>query len=143
MHHRQPVQMVVIAEEIDRAPISQCRHDQPRHLLQGALVIERGGQDLARLSQKAQMLFAESPLDEIWYARWLPVPHARLRLCVRAHVGKLAIRHDRRKSPSTETQWLCMDIGPFIRSSAQPYSGSRSVPFHTRGGLRGSRVCAS
>ena len=51
---RQAVEVAVRPEQIDDAPIGEEGHGQPRYPLQFGLVVERGGEDLARLGQEGQ-----------------------------------------------------------------------------------------
>src|SRR5215213_8621013 len=75
-----PVQAIVFGEQIDRAPIGKSGHNQVRNALQLGFVIERTGQDFARVDEESNLVLTADPAGEVLIVRpILRSPHATLR----------------------------------------------------------------
>ena len=69
MDDGKPVQAPVVGEQIDGAPVGQGGDDQARDTLQLGLVVERAGQDLARLGKESDVVLTVDPFDEVLAGR--------------------------------------------------------------------------
>ena len=65
MDDGKPVQAPILDEEIDDAPVGKRGNGQVRDALQLGLVVERAGQDLARLGEESDVVLAADPVDEV------------------------------------------------------------------------------
>ena len=65
MRHREPLDRAVACEHVDRAPVGQLRHDERGEVDERLLVLERRGEERARLGEERQPLLRLAlPLDE-------------------------------------------------------------------------------
>ena len=65
MDDGKPVQAPILGEQIDDAPVGKGGNDQVRDALQLGLVVERAGQDLARLGEESDVVLTADPVDEV------------------------------------------------------------------------------
>jgi hypothetical protein len=65
MDDGKPLQVPVLSEQIDHAPVGQGGHDQVRNALQLGFVVERASQDLTRLGEESDVVLSTERCDEV------------------------------------------------------------------------------
>ena len=65
VRHGDPLQVTVLAQQIDHAPVRESRHRQFGQALEGRLNIDHGGEFRAGLSQEAQVLLGALALRDV------------------------------------------------------------------------------
>src|SRR5690606_29555242 len=65
VRHRKPLELAVLREDVDGAPVAETRHREARDLLERAAEVDESREGSARLEQKARRRFGDLPLGDV------------------------------------------------------------------------------